>query len=66
MSKLKGPFRGSSLIPELAFAKKNLLNLQKFNLSLYLRYGPIYRQRGGVKPGLRFLILVDQELLSEF
>jgi len=27
---------------------------------------PIYRQRGGVKAGLEFLLLVDLELLSEF
>jgi hypothetical protein len=33
-------------------------------LSLYLGYGPIYRQRGGVKAGLEFLLLVDLELLS--
>jgi hypothetical protein len=35
-------------------------------LSLYLRYGSIYRQRGEVKAELEFLLLVDLELLSEF
>jgi hypothetical protein len=53
-------------MPKLASTKKNLFNLQKFNLSLYLVYGPIYRQRGGVKPELGFLLLIDLELLSEF
>jgi len=51
---------------KLASAKKNLLNLQKFSLSLYLGYEPIYKQRGGVKLGLGFLLHVDLELLSEF
>jgi hypothetical protein len=36
------------------------------SLFLYLGYGPIYRHRGGVKPGLGLLLLVDLELLSEF
>jgi hypothetical protein len=35
-------------------------------LSLYLGYGPIYRQKDGVKPGLGLLLLVDLELPSEF
>jgi hypothetical protein len=35
-------------------------------LRLYLGYGPIYKQRGGVKLGLGLLLLVDLELLSEF
>jgi hypothetical protein len=29
-------------------------------------YGPIYRQRGRVKPEVEFLLLVDLELLLEF
>jgi hypothetical protein len=36
------------------------------SLRLYLGYGPIYRQRGGVQPELGFLLLVDLELVSEF
>jgi len=36
------------------------------SLPLYLGYEPIYRQRGGVKPKLGFLLLVDLELLLEF
>jgi len=39
---------------------------KKCSLHLYLRYGSIYRQRDGVKPELRFLLLVDPELLSKF
>jgi len=39
---------------------------KKFSLSLYLRYGPIYRQKVGVKPELEFLLLVDLELPSKF
>jgi hypothetical protein len=35
-------------------------------LSLYLGYEPIYRQSGGVKPGLKLLLLVNLELLLEF
>jgi hypothetical protein len=38
----------------------------KLSLSLYLGYEPIYRQRGGVKAGLEFMLLIDLELLSEF
>jgi hypothetical protein len=36
------------------------------SLSLYIGYGLIYRQRGRVKLKLRFMLLVDIELLSEF
>jgi hypothetical protein len=45
-------FRESSLMLKLAFAKKDLLNFQKFSLSLYLRYEPIYRQIYEVKSEL--------------
>jgi len=33
-------------MPKLAYVKKNLFNAQEFSLSLYLRYEPIYRQKG--------------------
>jgi hypothetical protein len=36
-----------------------MLNVQEFSLSLYLGYGPIYRQRGGNQPELGFLLLLD-------
>jgi hypothetical protein len=36
------------------------------NLSSNMEYGLIYRQRGEVKPRLKFMLLVDLELLSEF
>jgi hypothetical protein len=49
-------------MPKLAFALNNLLNLKKFSLSLYLGYMPIYRQRCGVKPELRLMLLVDLEV----
>jgi hypothetical protein len=45
-------FRESSLMLKLAFAKKDLLNFQKFSLSLYLEYEPIYRQIYEVKSEL--------------
>jgi hypothetical protein len=40
--------------------------LKILSLSLYLDNGSIYRQIGGVKPELGFLLLVDLELLLEF
>jgi len=36
------------------------------NLSLYLEYKPIYRQKGGVKPELGFLLLLNLEVMLEF
>jgi hypothetical protein len=53
-------------MPKLASVREIMLYALKLRLSLYLGYGPIHRQRGGVKPGLGLLLLVDLELLSEF
>jgi hypothetical protein len=36
-----------------------MLNAQEFSLGLYLGYEPFYRQRGGVKPELSFLLILD-------
>jgi hypothetical protein len=36
-----------------------MVNAQEFSLSLYLGYEPFYRQRGGVKSELGFLLLLD-------
>jgi hypothetical protein len=32
---------------------------QKFSLSLYMGYGPIYRQKSGNQPKLGFMLLLD-------
>jgi len=53
-------------MPKLAYEGKICSMHKILSLSLYLRYEPIYRQRGEVKFKLRFMLLVDLELLSEF
>jgi hypothetical protein len=40
---LRDPFDGLAPMLKLASARKSLLNLPKFSLSLYLELGPIYR-----------------------
>jgi hypothetical protein len=64
--KLRDPYRNPILMPKLAYEGKICSMHKILSLSLYLRYEPIYRQRGEVKLKLRFMLLVDLELLSEF
>jgi hypothetical protein len=53
-------------MPKLAYEEKICPMHKILSLSLYLRYGYIYKERGEVKPELGFLLLVDLEMLSEF
>jgi hypothetical protein len=64
--KLWDPSEDPTSMPKLASEEKICSMHKILSLSLYLGYKPIYRQRGGVKPELGFLLLFDLELLSEF
>jgi hypothetical protein len=62
---LRDPSGSHAPLPNLVSMRKILLNAQKFSLSLYLGYEPIYWQRGRCQPKLGFL-LFDLGVLSEF
>jgi hypothetical protein len=57
--------RGLAPMSKLASVRKIMLNAQKFSLSLYMGYEPIYRQRGRCQPESGFLLILDLGVLSE-
>lgn len=52
--KFRDPSEGLTPMPKLVLREKYVLRIKYLVFSLYLEYGSIYRQRGGVKPELGF------------
>jgi hypothetical protein len=59
--KLRDPSRGLAPMPKLAF-EKTICSMHKIiSLSFIPGYGPIYRQKCGIKPQLGFLLHLTME-----
>jgi hypothetical protein len=54
--KLREPSGGLASMPKLAYERKVCSMHKIISLSFIPGYGPIYRQGGGVKPKLDFLL----------